>query len=135
MSKFYQTKRFKRLNAKWTKTLEQSGFDDIEHDEHSLTAYSSRFAKYPAYMWEIKEAYYKMCEEFLEHYKFKNEYERIIWEYHSNGLGVKTISRLLSEVGIKKERTGIWRRINKLQKLMKTLYLIPYDPPDEPTDE
>lgn len=124
MPKFHQTKKFKALKDKWYKKLEKSGFKDIEHNEETLTAYSTRFLNHPEYVWQLKSAYYSMCESFLQNHAFKSNYERIIWEYHTNGLGTRPISKLLTKVRRKKTHyLSVWKVIQNLQTIMKTMYL------------
>lgn len=142
MSKFYQTKKFKSLQDEWyqkaSQGVDSSGeplFKDIEHDEETLTAYSTRFLKHPGYVWELKLAYYQLCESFLQHHGFDSPYEKIVWEYHSNGLGARAISKIFFKLKQRKntDHTTISHIINRLEKIMKTTYLAPSD--DETQDE
>jgi predicted transcriptional regulator YheO len=44
--KFYETKGFKALNAKWKKKLALSGFVDLENDRQELTEHHFRTNRY-----------------------------------------------------------------------------------------
>lgn len=124
MSKFYQTKKFKDLNKKWTKRLEASGFKDIEHNEDTLTAYSTKFLNHPSYVWDLKSAYYSMCESFLQSYQFATPREQVVWEYHTNGLGTRAIAKIFNAVRKKKvTHVTIWRIVSRLETVMKETYL------------
>jgi len=131
MPKFYQTKKFKKLQDEWyakaAEGVDSKGdplYKDIEHSEEKLTAYSTRFCKKPDYVWDLTAAYYSMCETFLQKYTFESERSRLIWEYHSNGLSVREIAKVLSEVDAEKiPHIKVWRVINRLETIMKTTYL------------
>lgn len=129
MAKFYQTKKFKELNAEWAQKLADSGFSEIEHDEETLTAYSTRFLKHPSYVWELKSAYYSLCESFAQNYQFESEYEQNVWAYHTEGLGSRAIAKLYFKVGLRKntDHTLISKLINRLERIMKSTYLAPDD--------
>jgi len=123
VAKFYQTKKFKELNA------ESSGFEDIEHDEETLTAYSTRFLKHPSYVWELKSAYYSLCESFLQNYNFDSEYEQTVWAYHTEGLGSRAIAKIYYSLGQRKntDHTLVSKLIKRLETIMKSTYLAPTD--------
>lgn len=128
MSKFYQTKKFKQLNKEWASKLKDSGFRDIEPNEDTLAPYSTRFLRHPHYVWELRLAYYSMCEAFLQKYTFKSEYEKVIWEYHANGLSEREIAKVLPPIkGKKRHYSTIWNVISDLRAIMKQTYLADED--------
>lgn len=124
MSKFYQTKKFKKLQDRWYKKLDKSGFDDIEYDEEKLSEYSVRFLRHPHYVWELKAAYYTMCETFLNNYQFDSLHEKSIWEDHVKGLGTRAIAKKLSK-GKRKQinHITIWKVVSRLHDIMRVGYL------------
>lgn len=136
MPKFYQTKKFKQLNAKWADKIAKDkqpdgkpAFKDIEHDEDTLSAYSSRYLKYPTYVWDLKSAYYSLCESFLQKYEFESNYERIVWEYHTNGLGVREIAKILRKLKYRKKgQFPVWKTVHRLESIMKQTYLSDEEP-------
>lgn len=129
-----KTKDFKTLQELWDKKLARSGFVDIEDRSERLKMASSvqfnpndnRRGQNTTY-WASKEAYYHMANQFLYNHDFKDNKERIIWEYHANGLSVRDIVTLLKKARIKTYRTGVWMIISRLEDLMKRLYLFGYD--------
>lgn len=125
------TSSLKELKEVWYKKLEASGFNDIEADETRLKTWSSgtgspyRAAyKYKEMMFDAKADYSRYAEHFLNEHKFKNERERIIWEYHTNGMSLRSISEILSQLPSNKKATvNIVRGvIKKLREKMFRLY-------------
>jgi len=68
---------------------------------------------------KAKEDYYYMTEQFLNSYDFESGLEKVIWEYHSNGMSKRNITKTLLGVKIKINSTKVWQIINKLSKIMK----------------
>lgn len=118
---------FQKLQKKWYKKLEDSGFEDIESDEFNLKTWSSTFhLKHSLETWQAKAEYYQLATNFLEEYKFNSNLDKIIWEYHSNGLGARKIATILKDAKIKvSNRTTIWEVIKKLKSSMYEMYLAP----------
>lgn len=119
------TDDYKKLKKLWYQKLKTSGFEDAESSEHHLKVWSSQFARKKSVLsWEAKAAYYHMANAFLNAYKFESDLERIIWEYHSNAISVRNITKLLKKVQIHTNRMTVWRTVNKLENKMKEMYLI-----------
>lgn len=129
MRKNNKKAEFQKLKTKWYGKLKKSGFEDIESDEDNLKVWSSIFyLRRSNISWEAKASYYQMASNFLEEYKFTSNIEKIIWEYHSNGIGVRDISKLLKKAKIKSvktARTSVWLIIKKLRSSMYQMYLAP----------
>lgn len=127
MGKFKtKTTDYSRLREIWYKKLKKSGFKDIEQDEDNLKVWTiGFFKKQPKEVWEAKRAYYHMADSFLHDYKFETELEKIIWEYHANGLGCRAIATTLKKVKIVKRtnRTAVWEIIKRLRTIMKKMYM------------
>lgn len=124
------TSDYAKLRKVWYAKLKKSGFDDIELNDNDLIEPSSLFTK-PSkrplqVIWEAKQAYYTMATRFLNDYKFKNSKERVIWEYHAEGISCRNISKILSKVYRKKKpgRMTVWRTIRRLQHSMKDMYMV-----------
>lgn len=121
-SQDYQT-----LKTVWYKKLEKSGFRDIEQDEYNFrhVAHSSYFSRPQSLQsWRAKEGYYTMARKFLHEYKFKSNLEKVIWEYHSEGIGHSAIAKLLKRVKIRKlNKDSVCKLTRKLALEMKRMYI------------
>lgn len=111
----------------WYKKLAKSGFEDIETDEQHLKVWSSKFARKTSLdSWQAKASYYTMATNFLNDYPFETPRERIIWEYHANGLSVRDIAITLNKVArsrrTKTNRTTVWLAVKRLESIMYRLY-------------
>ena len=117
---------YERERDKWYAKLKKDGFKDIEHSEDILTEYSTVFFKnHTVEEIEAKQRYHDMANAFLEHYKFENKRDRIIWEYHTNGISARDIASLLKKVKIKTNRTTISQTILRLKVKMFDLLWAP----------
>ncbi len=118
---------FEKLKAKWYAKAAKAGFEEIERNENDLKVGSSRLFirhKYTKELWEAKEEYYRLAEHFLNEYKFENDLERIIWEYHTNAISAVNISKLLTKAKVSKLKDGaIKKTIKRLSDTMKRQYL------------
>lgn len=129
---------YKQEKAKWYKKLKKSGFDDIERDEHRLKVNTldrigrNTFSRVDytsdqlsqerltaKIVHDAKQEYYYKAEHFLNSHKFESEKERVIWEYHANGLSIRDIVKVLNKAKIKADRYKVWKIIYKLAKEMK----------------
>lgn len=115
-----------QLKTVWYRKLKQSGFKDIERDEDTLKNWSSIFAyQKPGNNWQSKEEYYRYAAHFLEEHKFETELQKIIWEYHANGLSMRNIAKTLNKTRVTKTNyTSVWQVIKKLKVGMYKLYNI-----------
>ncbi len=125
----------KKLQAVWYKKLKKSGFDDIEKNEYELIEPSSIFSRTTGRSEsslttigkEAKRDYYMMATDFLNTYEFTSDLERIIWEYHSNGLSLKDICETLNKIRRKKVAfSKVRKTVEDLKELLKKKYLIGY---------
>lgn len=126
-----KTNSFKTLQEKWYRKLAKTkskeypnGFQDLEKNEYEfkkphLSVTDKRFFK----SWKIKLEYYSMAGKFLHDYKFKNNRERIIWEYHANGISIRGIVKLLRGVRVGVNRGNINRTLIRLREDMKKMYM------------
>jgi len=120
---------FKELQKHWYKKLKDSGFEDVEKDEYFLIrdARSKRIFRSDRSIeyYESVIEYYQLAENFLHDFKFKTEREKIIWEYHANGISMRDIVIIMQKAGIKDlTRTKVCTIIGQLRKEMKNLYQI-----------
>ncbi len=109
----------------WYAKLKQSGFDDIELSDTTLKLGSEQFRRARSMQgWQAKAAYYQMASNFLNDHRFANRLERIIWQYHSEGISVRDISITLNKAKThrKMSKDIVWAIVNRLTKIMKKLY-------------
>lgn len=110
----------------WYKKLAKTGFVDIEYPggEIRRTIPASIENKDPLLVQSVQE-YYNLASQFLNDYKFQNELERVIWTYHTEGLGVRAIASTLRKARIlKRDRTYIWAIVHRLELAMKEMYKV-----------
>ena len=112
------------LKEIWYAKLKEAGFDDIEQDEYKLKMWSNRvYIENPnPVQREAKETYYILASRFLHDYKFKNQKDKIIWEYHANGISMRNIVKILEDVKIKTNRNAVCVIVNRLATEMKKMY-------------
>lgn len=118
----------KQLSKEWYAKLKAEGFDDIEYSDGSLRA---AHARHPTSLDPLRrqavEEYYTLCTHFLYEFEFERDIHKTIWEYHTNGLSARSISRILKKVKLKtkigKSHDTIWRVIKKYEDKMKAMYL------------
>lgn len=111
---------FKKVKALWYKKLRDSGFEDAESDEFNLKVWSLKFTTPKTVRdWQAKTEYYYMANHFLNNYKFEAPLDKVIWEYHTNGISVREIAKLLKKVKIKADRNSVWLIVKKLKSAMK----------------
>lgn len=119
---------YQKLKEVWYKKLERSGFVDAERDEYTLKQYSSRFNQAEVVRnWHSKTEYYSMAGQFLNTHKFASRLEKVIWEYHANGVSVRDIAKLLKHVKvIKPNKDNVHKILARLIREMKSMYLHDY---------
>lgn len=112
----------KKLQAEWYKKLKNEGFVDIEQDEDTLKTWASsdftEKTRQASTLYSQRAEYYYMANHFLNKYAFEDDKERIVWEYHSNGISIRNIAKILTKNGLKASRDTIWRTIKTLKKEM-----------------
>lgn len=120
---------FHTLKDVWYRKLERSGFEDIERDEYKLKRSSKDFCLPVVNRdWEAKNEYYSMTGRFLNEYKFKNNLEKVIWEYHSNAISMRDIAQTLNKTRVKKfNKDSVHSILKPLIKQMKKMYLVGLD--------
>lgn len=123
---------YEELRDKWYKKLKKQGFEDIEDINGQLKMYSSTLLGNRKKVlvqhggWQAKAEYYNLAGQFLNEYKFNTKLDKIIWEYHANGLGVREIAQILRKVRVlKTSHTTIWNIIKRLKIIMYSMYLEP----------
>lgn len=114
---------FKELQSIWYAKLSRSGFTDIESDEFNVKRWSYNI-KQDSITHKAKEEYYQLAERFLNEFKFKNRREKIIWEYHSNGISVRDIADLLTRLISPPNKSTVGAVVKRLKEIMKDMYLV-----------
>lgn len=118
-------KTLQQLQLEWYKKLKDSGFDDIEASETKLRDWSYRFVRRTINTNDDLAEYYRLAEFFVQDYKFETELERVIWEYHANGLNYPEILKIMQALPFSKKWKSflpIRRVIYKLRKKMFRMY-------------
>lgn len=121
----FNSKEFKKLQEIWYKKLKASGFEDIETDDDQLRVWhSTEFMKnFNVDTFTAKESYYRLAGQFLHGHTFKNRVEKMIWDWHSQAVGVRGeggIHSRLKAKGITVGKDRIFAIILALSKLMVT---------------
>lgn len=135
MAKRTHKTEYEKQKAIWYAKLAKSGFVDIEvKNSISETQSSNRDLvlglnrKYGQYSHEWRQSkimYYQMADSFLNDNKFENNIDRVIWEYHANGVSVRNIAKTLNKVRtVQVGRMYVWHVVNRLRNEMKTKYLV-----------
>lgn len=125
-------KDYNSLKKEWYEKLADSGFKDIEQDEFKFkhVSHASYFGREIVKRnYHAKSEYYSMAGQFLNSYKFESELEKVIWEYHANGISLRNIAKLLKTVEIDMNKDSVHGVLKKLVAEMKKRYL--YKGPNE----
>ncbi len=129
---------FEILRDKWYRKLaKKTDFVDIEQDEDNLKQWSRGVfgrAHNRTYQggWQARAEYYQLADRFLLEYKFETELQKVMWEYHSNGLTDREIARVLKKAKIKKaSHVTVFNTLRKLKARMCDMYLIKSEPKHE----
>jgi hypothetical protein len=124
---------FDKLKNEWYQKLKDSGFDDAENGSEELKVrtydmLSGKGSSNQGGGWEAKASYYQMATNLLNDYKFETHQESLIWEYHSNAISIRDITKLLNQNLPPNEQMGkdtVWLIIKKLKSTMFDMYLMP----------
>lgn len=113
---------FRAVQKEWYEKLKKDGFKDAEEvfkEEHRLKIFDScQFNRERVRnVFQFKQDYYLMAEKFLNLYKFDNQMERTIWEMHSNGVSIRSISSSWKS-GKAPNKDSVNRIIRRLAALM-----------------
>lgn len=115
-----------QLKDLWYQKLKETGFKDIENENGVIEDDGiPRSVNFQDEMQrQIVQDYYSMATCFLNAYKFESELEKVMWEYHTNGLPIRDIVKLINNTKVKTvSRTVVGEIIYKLTKVMKAMYL------------
>jgi len=118
-----------KLQAKWYKKLKATGFDELEYKDGSIKSCAPPSARktHRAFIFQQStQEYYYMATHFLNDYKFESTKERNIWEYHANGLSVRSISRIFNKLKFTEGygKSTIFNIIKRLEADMYKLYAV-----------
>jgi hypothetical protein len=85
----------RKLQREWYAKLKASGFEDIETgDEHDgLLKTDKRIEEGRGEEYQASAEYYRCAGVFLHHRHWRDQRERLIWELHSEGVGMNEIAR------------------------------------------
>lgn len=130
MDKWYENKDFLKLQTKWYKKLKCEGFDDIEyHDSKVLIGKdnltSNKFIKkdgpqtkcsiftdpddfYTRNVFDSNQfEYYRRCRLHLINHKWKNDFDKIIFTWHTNGISYRKMVKLYKPWFIDRVLSGV----------------------------
>jgi hypothetical protein len=116
---------FSQVQKKWYKKLKDEGFKDIEYHDQSLKkeTQSKNSIRDPIKRAAVEEYYY-LAYHFLNDGNFETELDRIIWVYHTEGISVRNISKLLAETKVAKmAKTQVGQAIKRLEARMRKKYV------------
>lgn len=139
------SKEFKQIQKEWYGKLKDTGFQDIEKDETYLLKSSFMHVrlqgKHPVPVRDMtakqkteagklwlsyinqKSEYYRIAEHFLNRHKFAKPLDKFIWKNHSEGVSLRSISKLLKEeLNVTLERDAVHAVVKKYSKIMLKEY-------------
>ncbi len=127
-------KTYLELREIWYKKLERSGFKDIEDmTDRDGSKFSIKVTSHSHHLknvkrdWESKTEYFSLAGQFLHNYRFKNNKDKVLWEYHANGLSLSDIAQIFKKAGLKPtSKSGVENRLKPLVAEMKRMYLVGY---------
>lgn len=114
-----------QLQAVWTQKLKESGFEDIEDRSGRLTRGITRAVAWvDPELREITQEYYCMAYHFLNSYNFETTLDKVMWEYHVEGIVIRDIAKLLTaSLPHPISKTKVGKTIKDLENIMKSMYL------------
>ncbi len=123
---------YKSLRAEWYAKLKKEGFEDIEQNTSDENPFlknwdSSYFYrkehKMGAARMEAVKDYYLLAVQFLSVHNFKSKLEKEIWRLHSEGHGVRVISKELNTKSTRLSKYDAHKIVKVLTLLMKEQFL------------
>jgi hypothetical protein len=111
---------FRRLQQIWYQKLkDETDFKDIEneYDNSKLKSWHNFQFKRYLHRHAGKESYFQNCRDILNHYPFKKQIHKTIWEMHSEGLSVRHISKQIGTI----QKSGIHKIIKMIAQNIKGL--------------
>lgn len=118
----HNSPQFKKLQDEWYKKLQDSGFDDIEHEDGKLRTgpnnnFESQVINASMHV-EAKTEYFRQAGFFLHDHKFQDDFDRLVWGLHTRGLSVREIVKALKFNGISTYRREVDEKIRELKNIM-----------------
>lgn len=117
---------YERVRDVWYKKLKKEGFEDIEHYDGSINIGTPRSLNWGDELQrQLVQDYYCMAYHFLNEFPFETPLDKIIWEYHAEGLSIRDIVKVLKQTRVARgtNRIRVWKTVKKLEDTMKGLYL------------
>ncbi len=115
-----QSKEFKKLQKTWYKKLKDTGFEDLETPDGFPKQLSGNYfsLRHNPERFEFQATYYRNAGYFLHRYKFKNDLERKIWEFHANGVSIRDTVKILTKARYKTYKREVHEILQYLVKQM-----------------
>jgi len=125
MSKYLDSKRFKRLQKEWYNKLAASGFEDAELFNETFGNADRCYLKRPSFKWALKWdpvifEHFRIARNFLAHGAFSSILDKRIWELYAEGLSIRQIAAQLSSEG---HTTSAFPVFTRLKLLKVQMYL------------
>lgn len=89
--------KYEDLRDKWYARIKTKGFNDIEQTKDGQLSYGLG-KNFRLKQNSLTEEYYYLARQFLNDYQFEDEIQKVIWEYHSEGLSTRDIAETLRKV-------------------------------------
>lgn len=90
----FNSLEFKALLQSWNEKLKKDGFNDAETGPYLKEWDSFYFqARHDPLTFKLHADYFNLAHQFLNSHKFISEYEKAIWNMHSEGLGYREIAK------------------------------------------
>lgn len=107
----------KALRQEWYQTLTEEGFFDIEKQDRLRTTNASHEIRkdlQTTMQFDARCSYYQWARNKLNEGRFDSTKDRLIWQYHSEGVSRREMS---PKVGL--EQSWVTRKIHKIESYLK----------------
>lgn len=140
--KYYKTKEFAKIQAKWYKKLSKSGFVDLEWtDKNSGAGHSTPFLRKSLNKFKHlhsselleKASYFVAAAAWADCHKFPTRLHQFIWECYAEGLSYRNMQAEIKSRGYKKQPSLFWisTHLNQLKSEFALWYAETYEQPKE----
>jgi hypothetical protein len=103
----WKCKACQSLKNEWYEYLQKTGFVDIERITDNLKIHND-FQTINNF--QAKQNYFQWAKEKLNNTEFHSQRDKLIWEYHSDGLSSRKMS---PRIGL--EQSWLFRKVNQIK--------------------
>lgn len=123
MSKYYESKQFKKLQKEWYNKIASTGFEDVELFNETFGNAERCYLKRPSFKWALKWdsailEHFRIARNFLAHGIFASDLDKKIWELYTEGLSIRQIASKLTKEGLPHSAFPIFTRLKTLKVQM-----------------